>query len=460
MGWIRAIMRRFIDPECTSVVTAKGTMTLMGLFIPMFIEQLLMNMTGTVNTLMLSHYADDAVAAVGSANQMIGFVFTFYAVFGAGASIVISNKLGAQKEKEASDAAFSAIVCGGIVSVIVSVILSVLAVPIMGLMQLEDGVMEMAVTYFKILIRWSFLQGVMSAVLAVLRSYGKAKLSVTVSLLMNFVNAVLNYFVIFQPFPLPYEGVQGIAVASVISRVIALVVAIYYLATSGLQLKFREKRLRTLTCMFGILRVGMPSGVSSLSYSLSQVVSTSILAVLGTAALTAKVYVSSIVFYVYVVGMSMGLATSLMMGWMKGAGEYEKAYRLNQQVLRLAVLLNVVLSVVIFIFHRPLMGLFTESEEIIQMTGVIFLIDIVVEIGRAFNHVEDNSLKGAGDVLFPMIIAIASCWAISICFSYLFGIVCGFGLAGCWVAFMLDELFRGGIFWLRFRSRKWEKMRL
>ena len=67
---------KWIDADCTSVTTAEGTLTLKGLFIPLFIEQLLMNMTGTVNTLMLGHYADDAVAAVGAANQVIGFLYT------------------------------------------------------------------------------------------------------------------------------------------------------------------------------------------------------------------------------------------------------------------------------------------------------------------------------------------------------------------------------------------------
>lgn len=92
---------KWIDADCTSVTTAEGTLTLKGLFIPLFIEQLLMNMTGTVNTLMLGHYADDAVAAVGAANQVIGFLYTFYAVFSGGASVVISHRLGAGDEKRA-----------------------------------------------------------------------------------------------------------------------------------------------------------------------------------------------------------------------------------------------------------------------------------------------------------------------------------------------------------------------
>ena len=140
---------------------------------------------------------------------------------------------------------------------------------------------------------------------------------------------------------------------------------------------------------------------------------------------------------------------------MTGAKEYDKAYRLNQQVLRLAVSLNIVLSVLLLLFHRPILGLFTRNQEIIKMAGSVLFIDIFVEIGRAFNHVEDNSLRGAGDVMFPMVVSIISCWLISILFSYILGIGLGLGLAGCWVAFMLDELFRGFSFWKRFRTKKW-----
>lgn len=65
-------------------------MTLSRIFVPFFTEMLLLNMMGTINTLMLSHYSDDAVAAVGSATQLLGMILTFYTVIGTGASIVIN----------------------------------------------------------------------------------------------------------------------------------------------------------------------------------------------------------------------------------------------------------------------------------------------------------------------------------------------------------------------------------
>ncbi len=450
----------WIDSEVTQIQTVEGKLTLKGLFLPFFVEQLLMSMMGTVNTLVLGHYSDDAVAAVGAANQVVGFVYTIYAVISGGASIVISHRLGADKEKEAGDVGFSAIVFAAGLSLVCSIILAGCAQPLMRMLNLKEQVLRMAVQYFRICISFSFLQGIISAVSAIFRSYGKPKIAVGVSLLMNVVNAFFNYIVVFRPIEIPLHGVGGIAVVNVGARLLALVVILICLAKSGLPLHFREKSPKSLRCIKSILQVGLPGGVSSLSYSLSQVVSTSILGVLGTIALSTKIYVSSIVFYVYVTGYSLGLSTAILIGWMVGAKEYDKAYRLNQQVLRIAVALNLTLSVALFLCYRPLIGMFTQSREIISMAQGILFIDIFVEIGRAFNHIEENSLRGAGDVVFPMVIAIVSCWMMSICFSYILGIWFGFGLYGCWIAFMLDELFRGLIFWRRFRSRKWENRKI
>ncbi|MCM1173750.1 MAG: MATE family efflux transporter [Blautia sp.] len=454
---------RLIDPEVMTVNTEEGMISLKTLFVPLFIEQLLMNMMGTVNTLILGRYSDDAVAAVGAANQMIGLIYTFYAVVSGGTSIVISHRLGAGNGREAGETAFASLLFGSGISIAGSFLLAACAGPLMMLMQLKGEVLHIAEAYFAIVIRFSFLQGIMLAASAILRSYGHPREAVLVSLLMNAINALLNYLIIFRPIELPLYGTTGIAWANVYSHIVALLAIFLCMLRPKMRREIRmpvKEGVKALRCLPGILKVGLPGGVSSLSYSMSQVVSTSILAVLGTAALSAKIYVSSIVFYVYVAGYSLGLSTSILIGWMAGAEEYEKAYRLNRQVLRLALAMNLSLSVLLFLFYRPLISLFTENPEITSMAGWILFIDIFVEIGRALNHVEDNSLRGAGDVVFPMVVAVISCWCVSIAFSYILGVRLGWGLYGCWIAFMLDELFRGILFWRRFRSRKWMRMRI
>lgn len=451
----KEISLKHFNVKAARYETPQGSLTLWAIFLPFFIELLLTNSMGTVNTLTLSHYSDDAVAAVGAANQLMGMLFTFYTVISGGASIVMNHRLGRKDQKGAAEAAFASLFFIFFLSLILGIVVAIYATPLMKAMNLEGQVLDQAAHYLRICVIFSFLQALISAISAIFRSHGLPKTAVWVSLFMNAINALLNILVIFRPIDIPLYGVSGIAAANVISRVLALLCFVLLLLFGPLKLNLPGMSLKSLKSIRQILAIGVPGGISSLSYSTSQVVSTSILAVLGTAAITTKIYLSTIFFYVYVVGLALGLATSQITGWLTGAGEYEKARKLNQKNLKITVGLNIFLSTCIFLFGNPLMKLFTDNPQIIAMAAPIMFIDIFVEIGRAFNHIENNSLQGAGDVLVPMVISVTSCWAVSILFSYLLGIQLGLGLVGCWIAFMMDELFRGIIFFFRFRSGKW-----
>ena len=122
--YIGKIKFKLYDESLSRIETPQGTMTLISVFIPFFIEMLLANSMGTVNTLVLSSYSDEAVASVGAANQIMGMVFTFYTVIATGAGIIISHRLGAKRKKAASDAAFTSIFFSLILSLIVGILLS------------------------------------------------------------------------------------------------------------------------------------------------------------------------------------------------------------------------------------------------------------------------------------------------------------------------------------------------
>jgi len=457
-------MIQLYNKNLCRVETSQGTMTLSGIFIPFFLEMFLMNFMGTVNTFMLSFFSDDAVAAVGTASQFSGMIATFYAVIGTGASIVISHNLGANEKKPAADAAISALIVGGLFSLAVSAAASAFARPFMTLMHIKGAVLDDAETYFKICMRYSFLGALFSIISSIFKSYGKPRISVGVSLGMNLLNALLNYLVIFQPFRFPLHGVSGIAWCNNISRTVGLLVMFALLCRLlhglGFRLDLRHSFTHCLKMIIPVLKVGIPGGISSLSYNISQTVTTSIIAIVGMTAISTKIYVSNLVFYVYVLGMSLGLSTSLMIGWLSGAGKFEQAYRLNLQNLKITLVLNVTLSLLLFLFGRPLLSLFTSDPEILRAGNTLLLLDIFVELFRGFNHIEENSLRGAGDVVFPMVVSICSCWVISVLLSYLLGVKAGLGLNGCWIAFALDEAFRGVNYFFRWRSRKWTKKAL
>lgn len=285
---------KLYDRSLSRIETPQGMLSLFSIFLPLLVESLLTNSMGTVNTLILSQYSDDAVAAVGAANQLLSMIYTFYTVISTGTSIFISHRLGAKKKDQASDAAFTAILCSFALSLLVGGVLSLFAVSLMRMMNLTGQVLADAALYFRICVSFSFFQALISSISAIFRSYGKPKIAVAASLFMNIMNAILNIIVIFRPFETPLYGVSGIAVTSVISRGLAFLLIAVCLAGSSLDLQFRKKNWKTLKCIGSILHIGLPGGISSMSYSISQVVTTSILAILGTTAISTKIYLSSI----------------------------------------------------------------------------------------------------------------------------------------------------------------------
>ena len=90
------------DKSLSRIETPQGTLTLVSVFLPFFVEMLLTNSMGTVNTLVLSHYSDEAVASVGAANQLMGMIFTFYTVISTGASILHGPHQSAKKSTSTS----------------------------------------------------------------------------------------------------------------------------------------------------------------------------------------------------------------------------------------------------------------------------------------------------------------------------------------------------------------------
>lgn len=294
----------------------------------------LMNLMSTVNTFTLSFYSDEAVAAVGSAGQFMGMILNFYSVISTGASIVISQNLGA-KRKKCIRCCFLCAVCRCRVKRSPWCYTFVLFhAPDAADEFIRPGI-NICLFLPENLHSCFLFAAFVSICSAIFKSYGKPKISVFVTLGMNALNALLNYLIVFQPVELPLHGVEGIACAYAFSEGCAAFTMLLLLLVLPLGLDFRHKSIRSsFRILPKVLQIGIPGGISTLSYSVSQVVTTSIIALVGVQAVSAKIYVSTLVFYVYVLGLSLGLSTSLLISWLTGAGKYEQAYQLNLQNLK------------------------------------------------------------------------------------------------------------------------------
>lgn len=442
------------------VVTPEGNLTLFALFLPILLELLLKNLMNTVTVFIMSNVSDDAVASIGVATQLMNIFIMFYMVIGSGATVAINQYLGAEKKQRAYDASTAVIYVCIALAVVIGGLVSILAEPLIRMMQLEERLIPDAALYLRIALGVSVFNAIMTSAMAVCRAYGNTLYPVLVSLLMNIINAGLGYIVVFRPFEIPLVGVGGIAAARVLSEAVSCIVMLALLKKVQPELRYLNKSCLSLTVLRDIFKIGLPRGIQSFSFSMSQTVTTAVLAGLGAATVSCKVYLTNILYYSYLLGSALGQANSLMVGRLIGQREFDRAYRMTLRNLVVTLTLNAAFASVLALFRYQLLGMFTEDPTILTLGAAVMIIDIFVEIGRGMNHTFEGSLTAAGDVRVPMISGMCTSWCFSVLTAYVLGVKLGMGLYGCWIGFGLDEVVRGCIYIWRWRSGAWRSKSL
>ncbi|MDU5142032.1 MAG: MATE family efflux transporter [Paenibacillus dendritiformis] len=428
---------------------------------PIFMESLFGMLLGMADTMMLSSHSDGAAAAVGVANQILTVASLMFGFVTVGTSVILNQWLGAGKLKEAGDLGRTALTLNLMIGLLLSAVLWAWADAFLLLFKLPPGLLAEGGAYLSITGSSVFLIALSMTLGTMLRCRGLVKEMMVISFGVNALHIAGNYFVLMEPFGLPSFGVEGVAASTWISRAAAMI-AYWVVCSRRLDqpvrlmhpLRMRQADLRL------IFKLGIPSAGEHVSYNLSQVVITYLVAMLGAAALTTKIYTQNITSFVFVFSMAIGQGTQIIAGHYIGAGRKEEAYRSGIRHLKLGAGVTLAVSLILFALSGPLIGFFTTDPEIIKLGRQLMLLSVLLEPARACNMVLISSLNAAGDVKFPVLVGLVSMWGISVPLAYMFGIVFGLGLAGIWLAFAADEWVRALVMLRRWSKRGWERLSL
>ena len=340
----------------------------------------------------------------------------------------------------------------------VSAILHYGATSLLSMMGLRPELMEYGVSYMKIVGAFAFFQAISLTISASLRSANKAVYPMMVTVVVNILNIIGNYSLIFGKFGIPALGVEGAAISTAFARGVSMVILFVIL--------FRKHIPRfplSYFCPFpfvelkNLLKIGVPSAGENMSYSFSQVVLTYFINMLGNEALATRTYVVNIVMFVYLFAIAMAQGGAICIGHLVGERKIHAAYLLGKYVMRISILVSLVLSCIWALMGHTLFSWLTDNPEIIRLGTIILFIDVILEVGRAINIYATNALRATGDVNYPFYVGFVVQWSVAVGCGFLFGIHWGWGLVGMWCAFVLDENLRGIIFVQRWNSLKWTK---
>lgn len=165
---------------------------------PIFIEVSLYMFMGNADTLMLSQYSDNSVAAVGVSNQILNLIIVMFSFIATGTTIVISQFLGSKQKKEAQEVAYVSIGANFVISLAISAAVFFAAVPMLHVMGLSNELMPDAKVFLQVVGGLSFIQALIMTFSAILKSYGHTKDTMFVTIGMNILNIAGNFLVIFD----------------------------------------------------------------------------------------------------------------------------------------------------------------------------------------------------------------------------------------------------------------------
>jgi putative MATE family efflux protein len=431
-------------------------MTLFALTWPIFIEVMLHMLMGSADTLMLSQYSDNAVAAVGVSNQILFLIIVMFGFIATGTTILVARYLGANNYKDAKEISSVSLSANFLISILISAVIVIASEDILLMMNLPRELLPEATIYLQLVGGFSFIQALIMTASAILKSYGYTRDTMYITIGMNIIHIIGNYLFIFGPFGLPVLGVPGVAISTVVSRLIGLLVILYILKQRvHFTINFKELFKLPTHHIKNLLHIGVPTAGEQLSYNTSQMVITFFITMIGTEALTTKIYTQNLMMFMMLFSLAVSQGTQILIGYLIGARDYDAAYKRGLKSLYAGIFISTLMAIIFSLFSDSLLGIFTSNESILEIGGTLVLLTILLEPGRAFNMVLIGSLRAAGDIRFPTYMGILSQWGVSVPIAYILGIHFNLGLVGVWIAFIADEWIRGIIMLYRWKSRTW-----
>ncbi|MCF0180026.1 MAG: MATE family efflux transporter [Bacteroidales bacterium] len=428
------------------------------LFVPIFIETLLVMLLGVMDTFMLSQYSDESVAAVGMDNQILQILLLLFTIINAGTSVLCSQYLGAGIQHRLKQVVGVALLLNFCIGTVMGLLMLVYAENILIFMGLRQDLMPHGIIYMQIVGGFSVLQALQTTTSAVLRSVNKAIYPMIVVGIVNVLNIFGNYTLIFGKFGMPALGVEGAAISTAVSRAVAMIILFVLLFRTTIHKLplslFRPFPIRELK---NLLHIGLPSAGENISYQMQQLVILYFINFISTDALTTRTYVCNIVMFVYLFAICMANSGSILIGQMMGKAKVQAAYLIGKYVWHISLMVSFVLSVLCALSGKYVIGLLTNNPEVIALGCTVLWIDVFLEPGKCINIYATNALRATGDVYFPFILGLIVQWCVGVLLGYIFGIALGWGLAGMWLAFLLDEDIRGIVFVKRWNSLKWAR---
>ena len=372
-------------------------------FFPILFGTFFQQLYNTTDAVIVGNFVGkEALASVGGpAATIINLLVGFFTGLASGATVIIAQFYGAGKDEEVSHSVHTSIalaIAGGAILTVVGILISPTA---LRWMNTPDDIMQPSITYMAIYFIGTIPSLIYNIAAGILRAVGDSKRPLYFLIASCFINIVLDLFFVV----VLRMGVAGVAIATIISQTISAAMTIIALVRTkdSYQLRFKEIRF-TKHIFISIVRIGLPAGIQSSMYSISNLIIQTSINGFGTDTIAAWTAYSKIDGIFWMIMGAFGVAITTFAGQNFGAGKIKRVHRSVAVCLGMSAFTSVLLSFIVIQFGSVILQLFTNDPAVIEICMGMIQIVAPTYITYICIEILGGAVRGCGDAFIPMVI--------------------------------------------------------
>lgn len=426
------------------------------LIIPLIIEQLLAVAVGMADTIMVASVGESAVSGVSLVDAIIILLINVFAALATGGAVVAGQYIGQNREDKATESGEQLIVFVTMISMVIMAIMYVGRNFILNVVfgAIDPDVAAYANTYMLIVFASIPFIAIYNSGASLFRAMGNSKVTMKTSLIMNAINVIGNAILIYG-FRI---GVAGVAIPTLVSRIVAALMIIALLRDENLIIHIRRKfKYKYNGSMIrNILRIGIPNGIENSMFQLGKIMLLSVISSFGTISIAANAVANTVTAFQMLPSAAIGLALVTIVSQCVGAQDYEQVRYYTRQLLKYAYIAVIITNTVIILALPMILRIYKLSPETAKMaSNVIIFYGINVCTVWPLSFTLPNTLRAANDVRYTMIVSVASMWITRVSFGIFLAKYLNMGMYGVWIAMICDWYIRSIFFVYRYRKDRW-----
>lgn len=417
--------------------------TFFSLFFVVALQNLIVFSVNLADSIMLGSYSETAMSGVSLANQ-IQFLLHMFVNGAANGLVVIASQYWGKKQTEPIKKVFAAAFFAGVgMSAVLMCAVLISPEGILGILSDEAHIVNAGAQYIRIMAFSYIIFAVTNILIALMRSIEAVSIGFYTSVLALFVNISLNYLLIFGKFGFPEMGVEGAAIATLISRVAELIAVLIYVFVADKKLKLKIKDVLKLEKSYvkDYIKAGLPLIGSGGSWGIAMTVQTAIIGRLGAAAIGANAVAAPIFQVVSVLYTSSGNASSVLIGKTVGENDIPRVKKYAKKLQIMYIIIGLLSSAVLLLSRDLIISLYDVSAETAALSVTFINILAVTVIGSAYEApCLCGIVSGGGDTRFVFKNDIIFMWCIVLPLSFLSAFVFKWPVAATFFILKSDQL--------------------